>query len=93
MIHRSHDPEKTTAWSGVWWPFDVFTLAISDSAKITLLVAMEHQTRPEPTRENECPDWEKSYPTTEWLVERRGLSRWTIRRHTNEIREALGGLW
>ena len=86
--------EDTTTWSSVWWPFDIFTLPISDGAKVTLLKAMEHTTPPEEDgRGIQSGAYGKCYPTTAWLAERRGLSPRTIERHTKQIRKALGGLW
>ena len=89
-IHRIVDEEGVTAWSNVWWQFDIFTLKIPDTAKITLLKAMEHWGE---EVINEYGDRRKSYPTTAWLVEQRGLTPQTIRSHTRQIRKALGGLW
>lgn len=93
-IHRIVDEEGVTAWSNVWWQFDIFTLKIPDSAKITLLKAMEHYGSPEEDKHgNQIGDYPKVYPSTAWLVEHRGLTPQTIRRHTRQIRKALGGLW
>ena len=89
-IQKIGDEADVTAWSNVWWGFDIFTLKIPDTAKITLLKAMEHYGE---EVINEHGDRYKSYPSTAWLVEQRGLTPQTIRRHTRQIRKALGGLW
>lgn len=93
-VQRTVDEDGVTAWSNVFWEFDIFTLKIPDTAKITLMKAMQHTLPPEEDdKGNQVGPYVHAYPTTAWLVEQRGMTPQTIRRHTRQIRKALGGLW
>jgi hypothetical protein len=83
-----------TYYANAGWDFDIVSLNIPDSAKITLIAAMSHTVGPEEDGQGQqVGPYIHKYPSTAWLVKRRGMTPQTIRRHTRQIRKALGGLW